>query len=195
MKNKAFKHFKLITTHKAYVFRNCVKAGLIWRGVKHDMSKYSPVEFFESVKYFTGTDSPINTCKKAKGWSKAWMHHKGRNTHHWQYWLDNTDEGIVPRIMPFEDCVEMLCDQFAAGKAYKKENWSLDYQREWWEKKINVHKRFMHPVVFVFMNNIYKNTLEYTHPEDFFDEVFNYDNLEDWYYWYKEKWEDYEYVD
>ena len=80
--NKSWEHFKLITTHKTYVFRNCVKAGIIWRGIKHDLSKYSPTEFKESIKYFTGTDSPINACKKANGWSKAWMHHKGRNTHH-----------------------------------------------------------------------------------------------------------------
>lgn len=62
--NKMMSHFKTILTHKCYVFLNCQKAGLFWQGIKHDMSKFSPTEFFESVKYYTGTDSPINKCKK-----------------------------------------------------------------------------------------------------------------------------------
>ena len=135
MKNKAFKHFKLITTHKAYVFKNCVKARLFWRGIKHDMSKYSPVEFFESVKYFTGTDSPINTCKKAKGWSKAWMHHKGRNTHHFEYYIDNFDNGGVALKMPYKDALEMICDYIAAGQAYQKKEFTYKGEYEWWQNK------------------------------------------------------------
>lgn len=193
--NKYWEHFKLVMTHKKYVFQFCCKAGIPWRGIKHDLSKFSPTEFFESAKYFTGERSPIEISKQVNGVSKAWQHHKGRNTHHWQYWLDNTDEGIIGRMMPFEDCVEMLCDQFAAGKAYKKEDWSLNYQRGWWEKKAKVHRNFMHPVVLHFMNDIYCSTLDYTYEEDFFDEIFNYDYLEDRYYKYREYWEDHTRVD
>ena len=78
----AFKHFKTVMTHKMYVFLFCKEAGIPWQGIKHDLSKFSPTEFIESVKYYTGTDSPINNCKKVNGYSEAWMHHKGRNKHH-----------------------------------------------------------------------------------------------------------------
>ena len=69
--NKFFGHLKTVLVHKWWVFYYCYMVGLTWRGIKHDLSKFSPTEFFESVKYFTGTDSPINACKKDKGWSKA----------------------------------------------------------------------------------------------------------------------------
>ena len=71
------KHFKLVCTHKKYVFLNCKKAGLFWAGIKHDLSKFSPIEFLESVKYYDGTKSPIDVCKQKHGYSKAWLHHKG----------------------------------------------------------------------------------------------------------------------
>lgn len=155
MKNKAFKHFKLITTHKAYVFRNCVKAGLIWRGIKHDMSKYSPIEFLESVRYFTGDKSPIDNCKKAKGWSKAWMHHKGRNTHHYEYWQDNFDHGGVPLQMPYEDALEMVCDYIAAGQAYMKKDFTYQGEYDWWLNKKS-HGIAMHPNTLKFVDIMMK---------------------------------------
>lgn len=139
-----WEHFKLITTHKWYVFQNCKKAGLFWRGVVHDLSKYSPTEFSESVKYFTGTDSPINVCKKANGWSRAWMHHKGRNTHHYEYWVDNFDNGGTPLEMPYEDALEMVCDYIAAGQAYKKEDFTFKSEYDWWKEKCT-HPIAMHP--------------------------------------------------
>lgn len=132
---KVLQHFKLITTHKAYVFKNCVKARLYWRGIKHDISKYSPTEFFESVKYFTGTDSPINACKKAKGWSKAWMHHKGRNSHHFEYYIDNINGEQVAIQMPFKDAAELICDYLGAGQAYMKKDFSYEKEYNWWQKR------------------------------------------------------------
>ena len=155
MKNKAFKHFKLITTHKKYVFRNCVKAGLIWRGIKHDMSKYSPIEFLESVRYFTGDKSPIDNCKKANGWSKAWMHHKGRNTHHYEYWQDNFDHGGVPLQMPYEDALEMVCDYIAAGQAYMKKDFTYQGEYDWWLNKKS-HGIAMHPNTLKFVDIMMK---------------------------------------
>lgn len=144
MKCKALKHFKLITTHKWYVFKNCCKAGIIWRGIKHDMSKYSPIEFFESVKYFTGEDSPINLCKEINGVSKAWLHHKGRNSHHYEYWQDNFDQGGKALEMPFLDAVELICDYIAAGQAYQKKNFTYKGEYEWWINK-SKNPLAMHP--------------------------------------------------
>ena len=79
------KHFILITKHKYKVFILCTKAGIPVRGLLHDLSKYSPTEFFESVKYYNRKNSPIANCKKENGYSKAWLHHFGRNKHHHEY--------------------------------------------------------------------------------------------------------------
>ena len=83
MVKNSLKHFKKICIHKYWVAHYCFKCGLYWRGIKHDMSKFSPIEFWESVKYYQGDRSPIDAAKEDKGWSAAWMHHKGRNTHHY----------------------------------------------------------------------------------------------------------------
>ena len=130
-----FKHFGLINKHKWYVFKNCCRAGIIWRGIKHDLSKYSPTEFWESVKYYTGDKSPINNCKAENGYSIAWMHHKGRNSHHYEYWQDNFDNGGVPLQMPFDDATELLCDYLAAGQAYSGKNFTLAGEYAWWLNK------------------------------------------------------------
>ena len=81
-------HFMVITRHKWVVFKLCCKVGQPWRGLVHDLSKYSPTEFWEGVKYFNGKHSPITDAKKDKGYSQAWLHHKGRNKHHTDYWVD-----------------------------------------------------------------------------------------------------------
>ena len=137
MANKAWLHFKKICIHKYWVAHYCFKCGLYWRGIKHDMSKFSPVDFWESVKYYQGNRSPIDAAKEDKGWSAAWMHHKGRNTHHYEYWQDNFDNGGNPLIMPFEDSVEMLCDYLAAGRAYMGKNFSFTSEWKWWAAKNN----------------------------------------------------------
>ena len=106
-----FNHLKTVLTHKKWVNRYCRMAGIPWRGIKHDLSKFSNIEFKESCKYWTGNRSPIDNCKDENGYSKAWQHHKGRNTHHWEYWIDNIGDGHPNAIlMPYEDCVEMIFD-------------------------------------------------------------------------------------
>ena len=131
----AIKHFKLISKHKYYVFKNCWKAGLIWRGIKHDLSKYSPTEFLESVRYFSGDRSPIDNCKEINGWSRAWMHHKCRNTHHFEYYIDNINGEQIAIQMPFKDAAELICDYLGAGQAYMKKNFSYEKEYNWWQKK------------------------------------------------------------
>ena len=58
------------------------------RGLLHDLSKYSPAEFIPSAKNFVGTRSPNEIEREKQGFSYAWMHHKGRNRHHFEYWTD-----------------------------------------------------------------------------------------------------------
>ena len=130
-----FLHFGKICKHKWWVFYYCCKAGIPWRGFMHDWSKFSPVEFWESVKYYQGTSSPIDAAKKDKGWSKAWMHHKGRNRHHYEYWQDHFDQGGRPVKMPYKDALEMLCDYIGAGRAYMGKDFTFEKEYQWWCNK------------------------------------------------------------
>jgi hypothetical protein len=111
-----FLHLSLVLRHKHRVFMNCVKCGIPFRGIMHDLSKFSPSEFFESVKYYQGDRSPIGACRRATGKSEAWLHHKGRNKHHIEYWLD--PECKVTPLMPYKYAVECACDKLAATYVY-----------------------------------------------------------------------------
>ena len=135
-------HFNLVNKHRFKVFKLCCKAGIPFRGLVHDLSKYSSTEFFESVKYYNGTYSPISNCKKENGYSNAWLHHKGRNKHHHEYWYDYAAPEKTP-IMPYKYTVEMICDTLAAGMTYQGKNWTKDYQLKYYmedrtRKNINV---------------------------------------------------------
>lgn len=137
---KFFGHLKTVTKHKYWVWYYMNKCGFKygWRGLWHDMSKFSPIEFFESVKYYSGTRSPIDACKEDKGISMAWMHHKGRNPHHYEHWVDNFDKGGEPKEMPTKYKVEMICDYLGAARAYMGKNFSYKAEYEWWLKKLEL---------------------------------------------------------
>lgn len=133
--NNFFGHLKTITKHKWVVFKLSVRAGIPIRGLLHDLSKYSPTEFFESVKYYQGGKrSPIPVARIEKGHSNAWLHHKGRNKHHPEYWYDK--EASEPPIIPFKYSAEMICDKFAASIVYMgKDKWSEKAELEYWNEK------------------------------------------------------------
>lgn len=133
--HKILKHWQTIRIHRKWVRYYCRLAGITWRGIVHDLSKYSLTEFFESARYWTGTHSPIEEAKREKGYSLAWLHHRGRNPHHWAYWADNFSEGLTIYPMPKDDFVEMVCDFLAAGRAYQGENFSYSSERTWWLKE------------------------------------------------------------
>ncbi len=120
--NKLWGHFKTITLHKIAVTKLCFRCGLYKQGILHDLSKYFPVEFCAGV-VFQGNRSPIDYEKEVKGYSLGWLHRKGRNKHHWEYWLDNAKDGIKPIKMPIHYLVEMYCDRTAASKIYMKEKY------------------------------------------------------------------------
>jgi len=142
---KLIKHLKTVLIHKWYVFIYMCRCGYVYRGIIHDMSKFSWTEFFESVKYYNGTVSPIDMCKKDKGYSLAWLHHRGRNKHHYEYWVDYLDQGGKPIEMPRKYAIELICDWIAAGKTYshnvgKKFTYTdeLEYVK-WKLKSANMH--------------------------------------------------------
>jgi hypothetical protein len=151
MKANAWNHFKTICKHKYWVGYYCFKAGIPWRGIKHDLSKFSPTEFWESVKYYQGTSSPIDACKKANGWSKAWLHHKGRNDHHYEYWQDNFDKGGEALLMPKECAIELICDYLGAGRAYMGKDFTYAKEYKWWTEKKS-KPLAMHPKINEFID-------------------------------------------
>ncbi len=134
-----FRHLHTINYHRMKVFLLCCKAGIPWRGFVHDLSKYNPVEFFEGVKYFSGNRSPINNCKEVNGYSKAWLHHRGRNKHHYEYWYDYETILKAP-IIPYKYFVEMVCDSMAAGIVYQGKKWTKDYQLKYFLKTKDIAK-------------------------------------------------------
>lgn len=123
-----WKHFVTITRHRHMVIRHCYKAGILIQGLKHDLSKYSPTEFIPGAKFYQGDRSPTEAERKAYGYSKAWMHHKGRNKHHFEYWTDYNPatKRLEAVEMPLKYVKEMFCDRVAAGKIYLGDNYTDD---------------------------------------------------------------------
>lgn len=118
------RHFDTITTHRHLVMKGCFEVGLYRQGLLHDLSKYNPVEFIPGAIYYQGTESPNNAERRKKGHSSAWLHHKGRNKHHYEYWIDYTlapDHHIGGNKMPIKYVVEMYVDRVSASKNYQKD--------------------------------------------------------------------------
>ena len=129
---KIFKHTLLVTKHRWRVFLYCAKCGIFMRGLLHDLSKFSPTEFFESARWYQGNRSPIGVCRRETGVSAAWLHHKGRNKHHLEYWLDGDCKVQPP--MPYKYAVECVCDKLAATRIYNGKNYTPDMLLSHWYK-------------------------------------------------------------
>ena len=123
---KVWRHFKTITHHKLLVMQGCFKVGLIRQGLLHDLSKYGPAEFLIGVRFYQGTRSPNAAEREIKGYSEAWMHHKGRNKHHYEYWSDmNLKTGRYEHFpMPRKYLVEMVMDRRAACMTYQGKDYT-----------------------------------------------------------------------
>ena len=121
-----FGHLKTVTKHRWLVMQGCFRVGLIRQGLTHDLSKFSPAEFWPGVRYYQGTRSPNVRERELYGYSTAWMHHKGRNKHHFEYWTDlipgTRTYGPVP--MPNRYLVEMVMDRIAACKTYQGKDYT-----------------------------------------------------------------------
>ena len=118
---KAWNHFKTITQHRWLVMKGCFRVGLYWQGLTHDLSKYSPSEFIVGARLWSGVRSPNSYEREQKGYSAAWMHHKGRNKHHYEYWTDLSPitKQYESVLMPRKYLAEMVMDRIAACKVYQ----------------------------------------------------------------------------
>ena len=137
------------------------------------MSKFSFVEFWESAKYYQGFKSPIDACKKENGYSMAWFHHRGRNKHHWEYWVDDFEKGYIPKKMPYKYMLEMICDYLGAGRAYLGKKFTMNDEYNWWLSKRDKVK--MHQDTFLavdqIMTDMFQNGIENTLTKEYLEEL------------------------
>lgn len=142
---KAWRHFKTITKHRLLVMAGCFRVGLIWQGLTHDLSKYSPTEFLTGAQYYQGTRSPNSAEREQNGYSVAWMHHKGRNRHHYEYWTDLSlqSRNYEPVPMPRRYLVEMVMDRRAASMTYQGRDYTDASSYNYFIK--SREKDLMHP--------------------------------------------------
>ena len=142
---KAWQHFKTITHHRWLVRQGCFQVGLIWQGLTHDLSKYAPTEFLVGAKYYQGVRSPNAAEREEKGFSEAWIHHKGRNRHHFEYWNDMDLETrryeSVP--MPRKYLAEMVMDRIAACKTYQGKAYTDSSALTYFQRSVD--RELMHP--------------------------------------------------
>ncbi len=131
-------HLVTINRHRHEVMKNCFRCGLYKQGLLHDLSKYSWTEFSVGIKYFQGDRSPNDAEREARGYTSSWLHHKGRNKHHLEYWIDYDVKqgkgGITGMKMPDNYIVEMFCDRVAASKIYKGENYNDSSALEYYNR-------------------------------------------------------------
>ncbi len=165
---KALAHFKTITHHRHLVMGICFRLGLYKQGLLHDLSKYNPVEFLVGCKYYQGDRSPNNAEREDTGVSMAWLHHKGRNKHHFEYWIDyglNPSEGMVGMKMPTRYVVEMFADRIAASKNYMKDAYTDESPLLYYKKGCS--KYMMHPDTMALLEDLLTRLAENGEDETF----------------------------
>lgn len=143
---KLLEHLKTINNHRRLVRKHCFAVGLYWQGIMHDLSKYSWTEFSVGVKYYQGNRSPNDAEREDKGYTLAWLHHKGKNKHHLEYWIDyslDKSKGLVGMKMPKKYVIEMFCDRMAACKNYNKDTYTDRQPLEYYMR--GRASKLMHP--------------------------------------------------
>lgn len=155
-----FKHLHTVNKHRWLVFLNCCRCGIPWRGLTHDLSKYSFLEFFTSAKYYSGTKSPIANERKAEhGYARAFIHHTRKNKHHFEYWVDVTTGDIILIPMPYKYALECCCDMISASKVYNGKNFTREEPLKFIQR--TKERSMMHSATKAFLEEImtrYKDT-------------------------------------
>ncbi len=137
-------YLKYVVRHRWFVMVECFRHGLIWRGLKHDWSKFLPSEWLPYAGYFYEKDGSKRQIRDKTGYYKptdtgdaafdfAWLLHQKRNRHHCQWGILPLDDGGNKILdMPLKDRLEMFCDWRGAGRAQGVENYRD--VRPWYEK-------------------------------------------------------------
>ncbi len=157
--HQAMRHFTTITHHKWLVTSLCFRCGLYRQGLMHDLSKYAPIEFLTGAKYFRGNRSPNDVDRRLHGYSAAWLHHKGRNKHHWEYWIEFIKGECVAIRMPSHYVIEMWCDRIAATKVYEKDAYTKESALRYFLN--NYDYVMMHPDTMDLLECLLRDTAEH----------------------------------
>ena len=183
---KAWQHFCTINHHKMLVMKSCFRVGLYRQGLLHDMSKYSPTEFIPGVLYYQGTASPNNQERLKNGVSKAWLHHKGRNKHHFEYWIDYSldckQRGLVGMKIPKKYMAEMFVDRVSAGKIYNGDHFNQNSPLEYFEHGIgatimsDTSRRYLEKLLEMYAKKGEKYTFAYL-KKDLKEDISGYDKI------------------
>ncbi len=131
-------HLKTINHHRKLVRQGCFRLGLYRQGLAHDLSKYTWPEMRIGIRYYLEGQSPHNGERKVRGYSTAWLHHKGRNKHHAEYWIDYTtgpDKHVAGMKMPVKYLIEMFVDRISASKNYRADEYKDTDPLEYYEKR------------------------------------------------------------
>lgn len=127
---KLLGHINQVLRHKFWVFICCCKFGIIWRGITHDLSKFSWAEFWPSVRYYQKGSSPIPRLHHEASEYRPWLHHRGRNDHHSEYWHRYTHGTFYALKMPFDCVLEQIADWIGSTRAYGRE-FDIDDEIQW----------------------------------------------------------------
>ena len=119
-------HLKTVGRHRRLVRKYCFRLGLYWQGLTHDLSKFTPTEFSVGARYFQGDRSPNGAERREIGYSTAWIHHKGRNRHHFEYWnaLSSKTQRYESVPMPRRFMAESVMDRIAACRVYEGQRYT-----------------------------------------------------------------------
>lgn len=152
-----FKHIKTVKQHRKYVRQMCFKMGIPLRGLLHDLSKYSLAEM-KVVKYYDGYRSPHEKMREELGYSCCWYHHRNKNKHHWEYFIDSLEDKLAVK-MPYKYVIELICDMIGASRTYCKDikTWKTNSVLNYWNLHDGPH-RIIHPTTRTFIDYMF-NTL------------------------------------
>ena len=155
MIKKIFKLLKRILKHKYYVAKYCFELGLYWQGITHDLSKFSYVEFSRAIKFWDDKISSLQNERTILGYSETFLHHRGHNPHHYEYWIHSLDKGGIPAKIPEKYVKELICDYLAAAKTYGA---CPRDEYDWWIKNSSDMK--IHSETKEFITKVFKNYKE-----------------------------------
>lgn len=146
----AIKLLRRIIIHKFWVAYYCFQVGLYWQGITHDLSKFSWTEFSRSIRYWHDKISSLTNERNINGYSVAFLHHRGRNPHHYEYWIYSLDNGGKPIRMPKKYVLELICDYLAACRTY---GGNIKTEFDWWISREQIIK--MHPETKIFCRQVF----------------------------------------
>jgi len=142
---KHLKYLGYVVRHRWFVFVECCKLGIPWRGLVHDLSKFLPSEWSPYAWSFNGPWKYRDRPRwLVEAFDRAWLLHQHRNPHHWQFWmLQNDKDGFRLLPMPLVYILEMVADWRGAGRAQGHG----DDLIPWYEKNkdkimLNEHTRY-----------------------------------------------------